>query len=676
MIRDEKHRVIGKLIGINSEKFTVELLTHSINFTVNGFDDIHNFAQLNSYVVIPYQNNYIVAEIYGVRENDSTSKFKGEQEQTLNKVNSIKYLDVSPIGRVVNGEFKYGLSIFPSLYSDVLYIKKEELDIIFETRDDEYVIEGSKTALKKLSIGQSVVFHDYDVKIDVNGFFGGHSAILGNTGSGKSCTIASILQTLFKKQVFSSTGASFVFFDVNGEYKRAFESLENEDIEVNFMSLEGEGKEEFKLPHSFLTIEEWALLLQASEKTQLPILRKALGISSVINNADIGNEDYNKQLNYILATAIGQILRDDTGSPSKRDRITSILSKYKTSDICLTKSFSYYDNEGTEHTSISYENRGRKTISCTIENCLKVNFGGLIGIEQLLQYVEGRDENDDFKFMHPDVKIPNYEIDDFFTFETLDDGLDIAILHEEAYGNRQIRDYCSSLLTRFKSLKERPEFNFLRAEEEDNQISMYLDKILGIEREGEILRKKTQITIIDLNAIDDDVVEVISCVLTRMIFERLRTAEPRNSYPVNLILEEAHRYISVNKNNVFGEANKIFDRVAKEGRKYGVFLLISSQRPSELSRTVLSQCSNFIIHRIQNPEDLSQIKQMTPHVSGTILSRLPSIPRQFALVFGHSVQIPVLFKVNEASPLPLSIDNDVSANWFKPKEHEIKVKFK
>jgi uncharacterized protein len=179
--------------------------------------------------------------------------------------------------------------------------------------------------------------------------------------------------------------------------------------------------------------------------------------------------------------------------------------------------------------------------------------------------------------------------------------------------------------------------------------------------------KKMQISLLDLNSVEDEIVEVISCVISRIIFEKLKNAEHRNTFPVNIVLEEAHRYISNDSGSVFGSANKIFERIAKEGRKYGMFLLASSQRPSELSRTVLSQCSNFIIHRIQNPEDLSQIRQMTPHISASILSRLPSIPRQHALVFGHAVQIPTLFKVNDAIPTPHSTDNDVTKNWFYPK---------
>ena len=167
----------------------------------------------------------------------------------------------------------------------------------------------------------------------------------------------------------------------------------------------------------------------------------------------------------------------------------------------------------------------------------------------------------------------------------------------------------------------------------------------------------------------DEVVEVISCVLSRIVYEAIKEIQPRNSYPVNLVLEEAHRYIGDDPQRSFLKANRIFELIAKEGRKFGMLLLISSQRPSELSKTVLSQCSNFIVHRIQNPEDLSHIRQITPHISETILKRMPSIPIQHALIFGHAVNLPTTFKVNQANPKPRSDNNQISRNWFKAKNH-------
>lgn len=678
MIKDDKQRVIGKLISINSDKFTVELLNQSINFTINGFEDIYQYAQINGYVILPYQDFYIVAEIFGIRERDSEVKWQGEKEQILNKSNSVKYLDINPIGTIQKGKFKYGVSIFPTLYTDVLYIKKDELDTIFEYNEDTLAVAETEnsTRLKLLEIGTSSIFPDYKVKININDFFGAHSSVLGNTGSGKSCTISSMFQTLFKKNNYSAVGSSLIFFDVNGEYHKAFSQIENLDIDVKYFSVNDikkndsfEYKDEitrtieydsFKLPHWFLNIDEWALLLQASEKTQLPILRKALGIATIINDQNQNSKEYREQLNFILATAIGQILRSDIGSPSKRDRIISILNKYKTVDIELSKQFTYLDSDNNSQTKLRYD---RFTPDCTINNCLVVHYGGLVGSDQLIQYVEQVEESGEYKFLSGNIKIPEINPDTRFSFNTLEDALDIAILHEEAYGNKQIRDYCSSLITRFKSLKERQEFNFLSKNNEDIEKDSFLDNLLGVSAN----LKKSQITIIDLNSVEDEVVEVISCVITRMIFERLKDLPGRNTFPVNLVLEEAHRYIAERKTSHFGEANKIFERVAKEGRKYGLFLVVSSQRPSELSKTVLSQCSNFIVHRIQNPDDLNHIRQMTPHISTNILYRLPSVPTQHALVFGSSVQIPTLFRVNDASPLPNSANSDIIKHWFIPK---------
>jgi uncharacterized protein len=656
MIRDDKQRVIGKLVNINSEKFTVELLNQSINFTVNGFDDIYQYAQINGYVILPYQDFYIVAEIFGVRERDADIKWRGEKEQVLSKSNSVKYLDITPIGTIHDQKFKYGVSVFPTLYSDVLYVKKEELDIVFEVEvETEYVVieeeEGSR--LKLLDIGTSTIFPDYKVKIDINSFFGSHSAILGNTGSGKSCTIASMMQNLLKKEYFSAVGASFVFFDVNGEYHKAFSQITNSDIEIKYFSLnelKNNGSfeynerppvaksfkyEEFKLPHWFLNIEEWALLLQASEKTQLPMLRSALGFTVLQHDA---------HYNHIVARAILHTASQIENSASKGQRMYSLLADYAKGNLNHSILTKHHFNSQFG----SFNQGGGKSANENQENFM----------------------TEVATYLIPDFQIPTYKAGiKYFDFKKLDPLLDLAILFEEAHGNKQIRDYCSSLITRFKNIKDRSEFEYLSGDTATVLLETYINALLGIDGKG----KRTQISIIDLNSVEDEIVEVISCVLSRMIFDKLKKLKPRNSFPVNIVLEEAHRYISNNPSSVFGNANKVFERIAKEGRKYGLFLLASSQRPSELSRTVLSQCSNFIIHRIQNPEDLSQIRQMTPHISASILSRLPSIPRQHALVFGQAVQIPTLFKVNEADPTPHSHDNDVTKNWFKPKKNDFPI---
>ena len=629
MTKEDKQRVIGKVVAINSDRFSIELLSGLDNFNVNGYDDIHYFAQLNSYVIVPYQNYYIVAEVSGVREKDLNVPFSNPTEQILSKIQAGKYLEVLPIGTIKDDQFDFGVSVYPTLYSDVLYIKEQELDTIFKTNSSKEPIEGTdKYRYTSLPIGKSIIFPDYEVKIDIDKFFGSHSAVLGNTGSGKSCTIASMLQTLYKLENNSATGSTFIFFDVNGEYKQAFKNLkDNKDIQVTNFSIDTEAtNEKFQLPHWFLNIDEWALLLKASEKSQLPILRNALGFTQNLSQEIIS---------HIYACNIMYVYEHWESSVTKRQRIISLIDKSKI--------------------AIDYSK-------------LDAKFGNF----------SNKQEEDNFKisvknYIKEDVNIDLKFNSDYFEFKDLEQALENAILYEEYHGNKQIRDYCSSMITRFKSIKEREDFKFLTTTQNDKSIDEYIYSLLGIEKQEDNAIKKNQVIIIDLNSANDETVEVISCVISRLIFEKLKTAKDRNQFPINLVLEEAHRYISTESGKIFGDANRIFERIAQEGRKYGMFLLVSSQRPSELSRTVLSQCSNFIVHRIQNPEDLSHIRQITPHISETILKRLPSIPTQHALIFGHSVNLPTTFKVNEANPKPKSDNNEISKNWFKEKNSQVKL---
>ncbi len=271
------------------------------------------------------------------------------------------------------------------------------------------------------------------------------------------------------------------------------------------------------------------------------------------------------------------------------------------------------------------------------------------------------------KKLREDIDLPSYNRAQF-TFDDLEECLDFAILYEEAHGNRQIRDYCSQMFTRFKSLRDRSEYAFMRYDIKPGEaiptMEAFLEQLLGLSKNGVNWQKRNQIIIVDMNSIEDEVVELVSSVLARMTFRLLRQAEPRNRFPVHLLLEEAHRYISETPSKFAIDASKIYERIAKEGRKYGLFLLVASQRPSELSKTVLSQCSNFVVHRIQNPDDLSQIRQMTPFISDAVLKRLPSLPKQHALVFGTSVNLPTTFKVREAKPLPKSDDAKIRELWF------------
>ena len=323
-----------------------------------------------------------------------------------------------------------------------------------------------------------------------------------------------------------------------------------------------------------MSVDEWALLLRASERSQLPALRTALGLTTLFQEepgGDAAENNLNEIRNHVLAKIILSILHSDASSPSKVDRILALLNTFSTDDISkdilspsLFIDFGQFRDGPRQDTSNKYET-------------LLENLNGHVQDEPVL---------------------PGYA-NTPFSFERLQAALDLALFYEEANGNKQIREYCSQLVTRLKSVIDNPDYEFLRAdvdalENYDREPTHYVDRLLGVMVEGNRYKKERQICIIDLNDASDEIVELASAVVARLIFDRMRRADPRNAMPVHLILEEAHRYISEKPSRFAIDAGITFQRIAKEGRKYGAFLIVSSQRPSELSKTVLSQCNNFI----------------------------------------------------------------------------------
>lgn len=651
-----RRRSLGAIVDVTAERFRVEMTETADSYTLVGFDDQHYVARIGSLALVPLTNAYVVAEVTGIHERPDSSIVSSASRSLDDVIHaSSRQLTLTPLGTLPFDEshgFTFGVSEFPPLYADVLYIENRDLDRILNLANQEVSIENSSppaTKLNALTVGTSVVFNDYDVKIQINEFFGAHSAILGNTGSGKSCTISSLLQeALGKTNLAPACGSTFVLFDTNGEYRRAVSELPT-PIQCTYARIGydnipapcpdahydgSENLEDFTLPHWLLNLEEWELLLQASDRVQRPILRTALGLTSLF--ADRSEDQLVALRDHILASCLLFLLMDSENATAAYSRIGGLLNFYELSTI--------QNHQITSKLAISYGS---------------FEPTGLSWVESELK-----------RLLLPKVQIPSYK-NRPFRFSDLTTALEIAILYEESHGNRRVRDNCSTLLTRVKNLGMRDEFSFLcgsTSNPRDNAVTTesFTDGVLGIDRASHEPAKRSQIYILDLSTVGDEVVEVVSSVVTRLLFDRLRQSETRNSFPVNLILEEAHRYVPrQNATASTLDATHIFERVAKEGRKYGLFLMLSSQRPSELSGTVLSQCSNYIVHRIQNPEDLQHIRRMTPFISEPVLNRLASLPKQYALVFGTSVSIPTTFKVRTASPLPQSDDSDVSRYWYQ-----------
>lgn len=439
METDDRRRAIGSVVAVSADKFVIEMRGGTDSFTVVGFDDLHYVARLGSFVMIPAQAEYVVAEIVGLREKDAGS-------------------GGLPIE---GGRFKFGVSVFPSLYADALYALDHELDRIFDTNpasepsagpDEGPCVLRDATRLRILEIGKSVVFDGYQVKARIDDLFEGHAAVLGNTGSGKSCTVASILQELFTKPAeHHARGATFVVLDVNGEYHQAFEDIRKAGVmAVDRLVLDGTADNgRFRIPHWFLDLSEWELLLQASERTQVPILRMALGLATLFDGA--AGQQLTKIRNHILAKCVAGILSHESPPGAKETRILGILQRFRTDEI----------NSGT------------------ISAMIHVHYGNMNDVDGAFAYLSG--DNGQGGYVIDDFRLPDYS-NRPFDFGTLGEAIDLALLYEEAHGNRQIRDYCSQMVTRYKALLERQDYAFLRhsAAEGPKETGPFLGKLLGL----------------------------------------------------------------------------------------------------------------------------------------------------------------------------------------------------
>ena len=224
-------RNIGKVISVDSFRIFIRLDEDLKSLYKSGYEDIYEVARINSYVIIPIGADKIVAMVTSIRAVDETELGKNKEAIFLTK--SSRYLVATMIGTIDNdGKYIQGVYNYPILDNPVWYVTREDLDSIFDQKVKEIINYEEDYYLP---IGTSPSFSDYKIKINPDKFFGKHAAILGNTGSGKSCTFASIIQSLFD---FDYNGkklqnAHFIVFDTNGEYKQAFQGTKEEAIKNN-----------------------------------------------------------------------------------------------------------------------------------------------------------------------------------------------------------------------------------------------------------------------------------------------------------------------------------------------------------------------------------------------------------------------------------------------------------
>ena len=223
-------RSIGKVISVDSFRAYIRLDDDLKSLYKSGYEDIYEVARINSYVIIPIGADRIVAMVTSVRAIDETELWKNKEAIFLTK--SARYLVATMIGTIeYSGKYIQGVYNYPILDNPVWYVTRQDLDNIFDQKDKSDIDFDEDYYLP---IGTSPSFSDYRIKINPDKFFGKHAAILGNTGSGKSCTFASIIQSMFEFEYNDKKlqNAHIVIFDTNGEYRQAFQGTKENPYKI------------------------------------------------------------------------------------------------------------------------------------------------------------------------------------------------------------------------------------------------------------------------------------------------------------------------------------------------------------------------------------------------------------------------------------------------------------
>jgi len=576
---------IGCVIRVEAEG--VEVLLTCPEMQVEHEGRTYRVGQLGGYVALPRDKRTLIGFITQV----------GRQDNQQNDADPQMVLSCQLLGTIAAGHFLRGVNDYPTIGDPVRIATEEDFAVVFGAHTDEAA--GPKNSF---TLGRFAMNTDYPVRVLGKQFLSKHLAILGNTGSGKSCTTARILQ-----EITALPDSQVVLFDLHGEYAAAF-SDENGHLNPNVTYL---GERDLVVPYWLLKYEELETLFVDRSN---PLL-----ISNQVT---------------FLKEAIGRLKR-----PAAEELD---LVKEMTLDSPLFFSL--------ERLRIFAENMNdaRYVLNTEQYAFAKLAQRSLTPAEQEELLTTRRCA---FNKGKPEGEVPH------------------AMYHNKLLGliqklDTRLNDRRYDFLLRpLQQAKDSPLFREILTEraspgELTEAMAEFIKVLLGRRT------PRSNLTIVDLSGVPFDIVDITVAMLTRLLFDYNFWSPPSQRHPVLLAFEEAHNYIPrVSEERSF--ARHAVERVAKEGRKYGVTALIVSQRPSELSETVLSQCNNMVVLRMNNPDDQAYVRRVVSDQFANLIRMLPILRPGEAFVIGDAVLMPLRTLVDLPSRLPRSGDVDFVSHWSK-----------
>lgn len=657
--------VIGRVVDVRSTTIRVALDVGSKGFTKVGPDGLQTVGVVNSYIIVPAGAHRVVGIVSGVYISGRQDQ-KG-QGPLLSQDDTATYeLEATVVGRFENDTFKSGLTGYPPLHAPVQAATPGEVKNIF-------LPKGGPS----LRIGTSAVANEQAVHLDANLLLGHHCAVVGSTGSGKSCTVTAVIDGLLDHEI---PNGHVVIFDINGEYAQSFAASTPRGKKTRPLVLgpkPGTDSGLF-LPHWFMNNEEHMNLLKASEGVQAPVLQRSIADARVAGAST--NIEMLRLQN--LLSSMGIVEGAFTNTKSGSDTAFAQLGGMKTlvdaqagqTSVCggqWTKIKTVLDT-GIPQASVT--NAAWTPLTAPQRDVLARMF---VAIRREVSAAFGA------LGMGSAQAAPDFDAPVFYSLQELCDFFLPNRIQMEQANDSKIAGYVATLQMRLSRLLADGRYDFItRIEKHADPLGGYLKALMGVDPTGgdpasdwpAAANLQTQsgshgdgpsVTIFDLSLVANDVLENVTALLGRILFDFAVRSQPRAEHPVLLVLEEAHRFIPSRQDPAGGASRSaaVFERIAKEGRKFGLSLLLASQRPSELSETVVAQCGTVIAHRLTHEADQSLLRHATALSSRALLDQLPSLAQQHALVTGVSTGVPVAVRVRDVENPPKSDDPNFIDTW-------------
>lgn len=631
------------------------------------------FPRINGFVLIPNERGALVGLIswLGV-ENSQYPKRKGYKDFDLIDLPfPLRKMSITPmgtlkqIGKIEKKEYQLerGVYSFPSVGDSVILPSDSQLKSIVENKE--------KNA--NVKIGIAPIAGNASVKINPDKLFGRHVAILGNTGSGKSCSVAGVIRWSLEEASKNLAGdknlnSRFIILDPNGEYTDCFNDI-NCKIKKFKVELSDEEKsvfEELKVPAWLWNSYEWSSFSNASGRTQRPLLKQALRELKT-NAIDSSSIDYGRTKRFILTNlfSIQSNLNNGPSSYSEKPGRNEFGKKLNS----IIDGLNYY--------SVKLDNPIKAVLVSIADDIEGIRSGKYGGVYNDNDWYRGFSVNE----VETIISLLQELLVEHFPETIVDSNEDSPIPFEV----NEIANYIDSLAEKEGKLQF---VDFLtmriRTMLSDSRMNSIIEDSGSITLDNWLENTIDGISIIDLSLVPSDITHLLVSVISRVVFESLQRYRRINNklLPTNIVMEEAHNFIrryhdSNDEISASQLCTQSFEKIAREGRKFGLSLTLSSQRPSELSPTVLSQCNTFLLHRIVNDRDQELVKKLVPDNIGGLLKELPILPTRKAILLGWATPIPILVEMNNLikEHRPKSEDPDYWDVWTRKSERKVDWKF-